>query len=88
MFEMKPVLHKLVELDIQPLVVMLSQHDAYMYNGKAMCLAARVLPEGVFSPNEIEELREYDQMFVKEGSGHFIANFLPDEIRPEGVPKM
>ena len=85
---MKPVLLKLFRVGRRSDVKILKEQDAIKHNNGDAFLDAWIIPQGGFSPEEIEELREYDKEYLKEGFGHFIANFLPDEIRPEGVPKM
>ena len=47
-----------------------------------------VIPEGMFTPEEIEELRRIDDIGLRKGEGHFIANFIPDPYRPADVPPM
>ena len=48
----------------------------------------RVLPSGFFTQKEINRLRELEEWFIENGDDPFIANFLPDSIRPKNVPKM
>ena len=46
------------------------------------------IPDEEFTPEEIEDLREYDaSCFAVEGC-HSIANFLPDDVRPAWVKKL
>ena len=46
------------------------------------------IPDEEFTPEEIEDLREYDaSCFAVEGC-HSIANFLPDDVRPACVKKL
>lgn len=47
-----------------------------------------IIPEGQFTPEEIEILpkEDFDRQWL--GEGPFIANFLPDDIRPKGVKKL
>ena len=47
-----------------------------------------VISDGEFTPEEIEELREYDSMSRICNRLPLIANFLPDDVRPEGVKKL
>ena len=47
-----------------------------------------VIPEDKFTNEEIKELRELDESSFKTGNDHFIANFLPDDIRPAHVKKL
>ena len=46
------------------------------------------IPPNVFSPEEIAVLRREDQLRKELNKQPFIANFLPDDIRPKGIPKM
>lgn len=47
-----------------------------------------IIPEGKFSPSEIDELRKVEDFFKDcEGIPTF-ANFLPDDVRPKGIPKL
>ena len=48
----------------------------------------RVLPEGVFTKEEIEKLKGYEKRNIENGNPPDIANFLPDSIRPSNIPKM
>ena len=47
-----------------------------------------VIPDGVFTPEEIEKLRQYDVEHQRFDEEPIIANFLPDDVRPEGVKKL
>lgn len=47
-----------------------------------------VIPEGVFSDEEIERLKEIENWKISGGDPPDIANFLPDDVRPEGVKKL
>lgn len=47
-----------------------------------------VINMGDFTDKEIEELRKLDISFFDSNSVHLIANFLPDSIRPDVVPKL
>ena len=49
---------------------------------------AKVIPPGMFTEEEIEELRKIDAHDYEHGYGHTIANFLPDHLRPADVEKM
>lgn len=46
------------------------------------------IPANKFTKEEIEELRNEDSLGKQLGYPPFIANFLPDDIRPKGIPKM
>ena len=47
-----------------------------------------IIPDGLFSPEEIESLREeHNFRFSLEGT-YLIANFLPDDLRPPHVKKL
>ena len=46
------------------------------------------LPEGFFTKEEIEDLRKEDRIQKKYMHYPLIANFLPDDIRPIGIPKL
>lgn len=47
-----------------------------------------IIPDGLLTQEEIESLREeHNYEFSLEGT-YLIANFLPDDIRPEHVKKM
>ena len=46
------------------------------------------IPKGKFSKKEIDELRKYDETVKRLGYHPFVANFLPDDIRPKGIPKL
>lgn len=60
------------------------KHDAFYLDHNCY----HVIPEGKFTKEEINELRALDNHFFKMGNGRFIANFLPDDIRPAHVKKM
>ena len=47
-----------------------------------------VIDENEFSPDEIEELRDLEKWEQENGNPPFIANFLPDDIRPPHVKKL
>ena len=47
-----------------------------------------VIPSGMFTDEEIERLRLTDEYSYEGGSGHIIANFLPDHLRPSDVEKI
>ena len=57
------------------------------YGGCQDCDAMVILP-GMFTEEEIEELRALDAHDYEYGYGHTIANFLPDHLRPADVEKM
>ena len=46
------------------------------------------IPDGEFTSEEIEELRQHDLDHQRFNEAPLIANFLPDDIRPKGIPKM
>ena len=46
------------------------------------------LPDGLFTREEIEDLRKEDEARRYFKKKPFIANFLPDDIRPKGIPKL
>ena len=46
------------------------------------------IPENVFTKQEIEILREEDKLRRELYDRPLIANFLPDDIRPKGIPKL
>ena len=46
------------------------------------------IPPNKFTREEIEMLREEDDLRKQLGYQPFVANFLPDDIRPKGIPKM
>lgn len=48
----------------------------------------RIIPDRYFSEDEIEELRGIDNFQQEMGYPPLIANFLPDDTRPEGIKKM
>ena len=58
------------------------QHNVFNY------YTAMVIPHGMFTDEEIEELRAYDSYEYGIGNGHTIANFLPDHLRPSDVEKI
>ena len=47
-----------------------------------------IIYEGEFSKEDIDELRNIDIWFQKNGNPPLIANFLPDDVRPKGIKKM
>ena len=55
-----------------------------MVNGDLL----RIIPDGLFSDKEIEDLRECQAWKVKMGDDYTIANFLPDDLRPPHVKKL
>ncbi|MBQ9874793.1 MAG: hypothetical protein IJM30_10045 [Thermoguttaceae bacterium] len=70
-----------------------------MYNSRALFKLLRterpvisddycwhIVPDGIFTVSELEELREIDEIELRENESHIIANFLSDGERPEGVP--
>ena len=46
------------------------------------------IPVNRFSKEEIDMLRKEDNLSQQFGYGPLVANFLPDDIRPKGIPKM
>lgn len=46
------------------------------------------IPQGKLTREEIEMLREEDELRKQLHRFPLIANFLPDDIRPKGIPKM
>lgn len=47
-----------------------------------------VIPDNSFTKQEVNELRRLDNLTFEIEGERFIANFLPDDIRPEHVKKM
>lgn len=47
-----------------------------------------IIPEGLFTSDEIETLRKEDKERQRLGFPPWIANFLPDGVRPKGIKKM
>ena len=47
-----------------------------------------VISEKEYSREEIEKLRKKHKLTLECDGMYFIANFLPDDIRPKGVPKL
>ena len=68
-----PVVNKLTRIS-EPILV----GDVYVFP----------IPEGKFSKKEIEILRSEDEFGKELGYDPSIANFLPDDIRPKGIPKL
>ena len=66
------------------LVKLLRNCDSIMVNGTFVY----PLPEGFFTNEEIEVLRREDSARRNLMGDPLIANFLPDDIRPKGIPKM
>lgn len=52
------------------------------------CFYSWVVPSELFTAEEIEELRRIDEIYYQRGEGHLIANFLPDQYRPDDVPPL
>lgn len=46
-----------------------------------------VIPEDVFSSEEIEDIRKADDFFIEYNEHPIIANFLPDGERPYWIKK-
>lgn len=46
------------------------------------------IPNTSFTKEEIDELRRLDDLSFETDGERFIANFLPDDIRPKNVPKL
>ena len=61
-----------------------SDHEWVECNGEHI----HVIPEGLFTQEEIEELRDIENLRQKYGYPMTIANFLPDDIRPAHVKKL
>lgn len=59
-------------------------HEFVRFDGGSI----HVIPEGRFTPEEIEELRDIQEYDLKCGNDYFIANFLPDDLRPAHVKKL
>ena len=79
-----PALNKLLSIPTRTIFVDLSP----LHYGGIRYGTVRIIPEGVFSPEEIEELRQVHEERWKNGHGAVIANFLPDKVRPKDVPQM
>ena len=47
-----------------------------------------VIPDNSFTKQEVNELRRLDNLTFEIEGERFIANFLPDDIRPAHVKKM
>lgn len=47
-----------------------------------------VIPDDSFTEQEVNELRRLDDLSFETDGERFIANFLPDDIRPKNVPKL
>ncbi|MBR4750249.1 MAG: hypothetical protein IKX88_16780 [Thermoguttaceae bacterium] len=47
-----------------------------------------VIPDNLFTRREIDELRETSSSFKENNGSELIANFLPDDMRPKGIPKL
>ena len=47
-----------------------------------------VIPDNVFSSEEIEDIRKADDFFIRYNDHPVIANFLPDDLRPAHVKKL
>lgn len=48
----------------------------------------RFLPDGAFTPQEIEDLRDVEKWSLENDEPPSIANFLPDDVRPAWIKKM
>lgn len=48
----------------------------------------RVIKKGMFTEEEIEALRKEDNIKRRWQKKPLIANFLPADIRPKGIPKL
>ncbi|MBR4750251.1 MAG: hypothetical protein IK077_00670 [Thermoguttaceae bacterium] len=48
----------------------------------------RIIRKELFTDEEIEELREFENYRKSLGREPSIMNFLPDDIRPKGIPKL
>lgn len=73
MTSVSPLLEKVFELDNQ-----IHFGDSYPF----------IISEKDFSKKEIEELRREHERTLKQDDLYFIANFLPDDIRPKDIPKL
>ena len=47
-----------------------------------------IIPDGIFTPEEIEKLRGINKLSIECSGLPIFANFLPDGVRPEGVKKL
>ncbi len=47
-----------------------------------------VIPDGIFTSEEINELRGFHKLSLECNGVPTFANFLPDGVRPEGVKKL
>ena len=47
-----------------------------------------VIPDEIFTPEEIEFLRQHYEDKLEDDNERIYANFLPDDIRPPGVKKL
>ncbi|MBQ9812176.1 MAG: hypothetical protein IJM54_02585 [Thermoguttaceae bacterium] len=48
----------------------------------------RIIRKELFTDEEIEELREFENYRKSLGREPSIMSFLPDDIRPKGIPKL
>ena len=62
---------------------MACEHKCF-YRSVECCL--HVIPDGIFTVGEINELKELDEADLLANGVHFVANFLPDGERPADVP--
>ena len=83
-------LEKLIKADPKRIDYQFTPEDHYeeISGGYPNCYSAMVIPPGMFTEEEIEELRRDDAHDYEFGYGHTIANFLPDHLRPADVEKM
>ena len=51
-------------------------------------IKVRSLQRGLFTNEEIEDLRKFETYRKSMHQEPLIANFLPDDIRPKGIPKL
>ena len=56
----------------------------YMYKG----IETWIIPDDLFTPEEIESLREEDKFHRSLEGEPYIANFLPDGERPDWIKKL
>ncbi len=61
-----------------------TKHDAFYLDH----VCYHVIPDNSFTKQEVDELRRLDNLFFEMGWDRFIANFLPDDIRPAHVKKL
>lgn len=67
-----------------PLIKLIETSPSVRVNGTLM----RIIRKELFTDEEIEELREFENYRKSLGREPSIMNFLPDDIRPKGIPKL